>query len=145
MVLKQKASEFVPAWSPTGDWITFLSAKDDGDWLLVSPDGKSERHLGGLKTGYLLWSRHGQTLYGTHPNQDHHQVLFSVDVASGRHQDIEDLGTDFEPGGAAIPGNRFSLAPDGKSFATSIRKTRRDLWMLEGFNSRRGHWGWLGR
>jgi hypothetical protein len=136
VVLKPKSKAFVPAWSPTGDWITFLSA--NGDWLLVSPDGKGERNLGSLKTDYLLWSRDGETLYGIRPNNNHHQVLFSLSVASHRQKDIEDLGTEFDTGAPWAAGNRFSLAPDGKSFATSIRKTRSDLWMLEGFNSPRG-------
>jgi Tol biopolymer transport system component len=139
VVLKKEAGDFVPAWSPTGDWITFLSA--NGDVLLVSPDGKNERRLGPLKTDYLLWSRDGKTLYGIRPNKDQHEILFSLDLASGRQKDIADLGTEFDPRGSLQPGNRYSLAPDGKSFALSIRKYRSDLWMLEGFNSRRG-WLW---
>jgi len=140
IVLKKGAGGFVPAWSPTGDWITFFSAS--GDMLLVSPDGKTERNLGALHTDYLLWSQDGRILYGIRPNADHHEILFSVEVASGRLKDISDLGTDFEPSGYLSPGNRYSLAPDGKSFALSIRKFRADLWMLEGFNSRRN---WLGQ
>jgi serine/threonine protein kinase len=138
VVLKKEAGDFVPAWSPTGDWITFLSANDDV--LLVSPDGKSERSLGPLRTDYLLWSRDGKTLYGIRPNKDQHEILFSLDVVSGRQKDITDLGTEFIPGGPLSPSNRYSLAPDGKSFALSIRKYRSDLWMLENFNS---HPGWL--
>ena len=139
IVLKKEAGDFVPAWSPTGDLITFVSPS--GDVVLVSPDGKSERSLGPLKTDYLLWSRDGKTLYGIHPNEDQHEILFSLEVASGRQKDIEDLGTEFIPGGPLSPSNRYSLAPDGKSFALSIRKYRSDLWMLENFNSHRG-WLW---
>ncbi len=132
---------FIPAWSPEGNWITVESA--NGDWLLVSPDGKKERSLGPLKTDYLLWSRDGRLLYGIHPDNDRHQILFSVDVASGKEKSIEDLGMDFLPSGVWQPGVRLSLAPDGKSFAVSIRKERSDLWLLEGFNSGPGLWRWL--
>jgi eukaryotic-like serine/threonine-protein kinase len=138
VVLRQKTQGFVPAWSPTGDWIT---SRENGDWLLVSPDGKSERNLGPLKTGYLLWSRDGKTLYGIGPNKDHHQVLVSLDVASGHQKEVQDLGTEFLPGEPWDPAMRFSMAPDGEGFAVSIRKERSDLWMLEGFNSR----GWFGK
>jgi dipeptidyl aminopeptidase/acylaminoacyl peptidase len=139
VVLKQNADDYVPAWSPTGAWITFRTEK--GEWLLVSPDGKRERSLGVLKSDYLLWSRDGKTLYGIHPDHDHHQVLFSLDMISARQKEITDLGTEFVPGAYYVPAVRFSLAPDGRSFAMSIVKSRQDLWMLEGFNSR-GGWLW---
>jgi hypothetical protein len=42
-----------------------------------------------------------------------------------------------------VPGVRFSLAPDGESFAMFVRKERGDLWMLEGFNPRSGLCGLL--
>ena len=83
-------------------------------------------------------SRDGKLLYGIHSNKDQHQVLFSVEVASGGQKDIEDLRMDFLPGGAWQPGVRLGLAPDGESFAVSIRKERSDLWVLEGFISRPG-------
>jgi len=62
-------------------------------------------------------------------------------VVAGRQKDIEDLRTEFIPGGPLSPSNRYSLAPDGKSFALSIRKYHSDLWMLENFNFHRG-WLW---
>ena len=48
------------------------------------------------------------------------------------------LGMGYYLVGPYLPSTRFSLAPDGKSFATPVRKLRIALWMLEGFNSRRG-------
>jgi len=140
VVLKKGIAGPVPAWSPAGDWIAFFAS--NGDAMLISPDGKSERNLGQLKTDYLLWSRDGKTLYGIHPDENRHQILFSLEVASGRQKDVADLGTEFQPAAPLSPGNRYSLAPDGKSFALSIRKYRSDLWMLENFNP---HRGWLGR
>ena len=68
-------------------------------------------------------------------------MLFSVDVASGRQKDLQDLGTGFTINEPWMWGSRLSLAPDGKSFAITIRKLRSDLWMLEGFDSHRG-WLW---
>lgn len=110
---------------------------------LVSPDGTSERKLGALKTDYLLWARDGKTLYGVRVNQQHHQALFSLDVASGRQKDLEDLGSDFTLDGPWVPSIRFSLAPDGASFAMFIRKERSDLWMLENFDLQPELRGWL--
>jgi Tol biopolymer transport system component len=136
LVLRPKSQVAAPAWSPTGQWITFLS--ENGDWMLVSPDGMSERKLGPLKTDYLLWSQDGKTLYGIEPNKSQRQVLFALDVASGRQKDVQDLGTEFYPYGPWTSSRRWSLAPDGKSFATPVRHVRSDLWMLEGFNSRQG-------
>jgi len=132
VVLKKGIANPVPAWSPAGDWIAFFAT--NGDARLISPDGKSERNLGALKTDYLLWSRDGKTLYGIRPNADQHEILFSLEVASGRQKDVADLGTEFQPGHPFDPGNRYSLAPDGKSFALSVSKYRSDLWMLENFN-----------
>jgi hypothetical protein len=32
----------------------------------------------------------------------------------------------------------FSLAPDGKSFATSLDRAKADIWIMEGFNKKTG-------
>jgi hypothetical protein len=39
----------------------------------------------------------------------------------------------------------FSLAPDGKSFATSISTQTADIWLLEGFSKQLGFFDWLFR
>ena len=139
VVVKAKAGFFIPTWSPTGEWITFLSS--DGEWWLVSPDGKSERKLGGFRTLFLMWSRDGKTLYGIRFNEKQHHIFFSLDVASGRQKELEDMGTGFAPRGRQQGSYEFSLAPDGRSVAISMMKVRSDLWMIEGFNSPRG-WFW---
>jgi hypothetical protein len=66
-----------------------------------------------------------------------------LDIASGCQKDIVDLGSDFTLNGTWMPSVRFSLAPDGESFAIVIRKEHSDLWMLGGFNLRPGRWGWI--
>jgi hypothetical protein len=38
---------------------------------------------------------------------------------------------------------RGSLAPDGKSFATTVAKTTSDIWILDGFSPPKRRW--LGR
>jgi hypothetical protein len=46
-----------------------------------------------------------------------------------------DYGTDFSITGVWSSTVRLSLAPDGKNLATSIRRYRGELWMLEGFDN----------
>ena len=61
--------------------------------------------------------------------------LVSLKAANGEERQISDLGI-------APPGVRFSartglggfsLAPDGRSYASSIARPKGDLWILEGF------------
>jgi hypothetical protein len=47
--------------------------------------------------------------------------------------DIKQLDSSLKPDSPLNPGIRFSLAPDGKSFAYSIYKRESSLWMLQGF------------
>ncbi len=53
-----------------------------------------------------------------------------LDPATLKRKETKDLGKDFRPASKLLPGIRFSLAPDGKSFVDS--KSRDDLWMLTG-------------
>jgi Tol biopolymer transport system component/tRNA A-37 threonylcarbamoyl transferase component Bud32 len=56
----------VPAWSPRGDWINYLSSRGsttgDVNLWLVRPDGSEPRDLG-IRGSYACWSGDGQWLY----------------------------------------------------------------------------------
>jgi eukaryotic-like serine/threonine-protein kinase len=56
----------VPVWSPSGNWITFLSSRNSGTadvtlWL-TRPDGSQPRNLG-INGAWACWSSDGEWLY----------------------------------------------------------------------------------
>ncbi len=126
----------LPQWSPDGQWIVFYNEPDpniDGNWILISPDGKTERTVGEPQAGALTFSSDSQHLYGFRPEQDHN-YLFSLDIASGREKLLGDIAKDFAPHSYLNPGIRLSLSPDGtRVLFPSLRYTS-SLWMLEGFD-----------
>jgi Tol biopolymer transport system component len=122
-----------PRWSPRGDWITCDTPQG---FALVSPDGKQTRLL--TQETWLAhgWSQDGKTLFAVRQTDDLHFQLTSLDVATGRERVVaEDLGPT-PPTSTPLRG--FSLAPDGKSFLTSIVRLRGDVWLLEGFPQQKG-------
>jgi eukaryotic-like serine/threonine-protein kinase len=139
VTLKQ-TKNFLPDWSPSGDWITY---KDDKGWNLASPEGKPSRFLGDIETPGFVFSKDGKLLYGilTSDAKTGRQgaMLFSLNAGTLERKVIKELGDEFSPASNFIPGIRFSLAPDGKSFVYSTTKSKRDIWMLQGFSEP----GWL--
>ena len=128
-VLRERVSDSLPDWSPTGEWVTF---QDDGGWNLISPDGKTARPLGKIASSYLCFSKDGKLLYGIREEHDH-PTLFSLDIATLNVTDIRELGRDLAPSSDYSPGIRFSLTPDGKSITYSTQTHKSNLWLLEGF------------
>jgi hypothetical protein len=120
----------IPSWSPTGGWIAI---GDD----LFSPDGKRTRSLGQRGSPYYMFSADGKRVYGIR-SEGQRNLLFSVDIDSGVETVIGDLGKDSRPASHTMPGIRFSLAPDGKSFVFGVGKTESNIWLLEGFAGRPG-------
>src|SRR5262249_39956148 len=115
----------VPSWSPDGQSIT------NGDEL-VSSDGKTTRPIGKHGTQDYAFSADGTALYGLRAEGEH-ELLFSVDLATGAEKVIGDVGPNFRPGSNLNPTIRLSLAPDGKSIAYGTGRFRTNLWMLDGF------------
>jgi eukaryotic-like serine/threonine-protein kinase len=118
------------SWSPDGRWIAY----PDGKWLwhLVSPDGTKHRDLGTIRTESLAFSKDSKTAYGI--RQDANKwFLFSLDIETGKLHDIKVLDRNLRPEAELDPGIRFTLAPDGKSFAYSVVKSESSVWMLQGF------------
>ena len=126
--------EYLPDWSPHGDWVTY---RDQRGWNLISPDGKTRKFLGNLETPYLAFSKDGKQLYGIdtgHAESDRDRAtLFSLDLATLQKSVIKELGKDFRPASNLDPGIRFSLSPDGKSLVYCTAKFGDDLWMLQGY------------
>jgi hypothetical protein len=69
--------------------------------------------------------------------------LVSVNVRAGGVKSISNLEPDVRFGTPTFPGQRFTLSPDGRSFLATIRRTQMDLWLLEGFDERRGFLDWF--
>lgn len=124
----------VPAWSPDGNWIAY----HDRGLKLISPDGKESREFGPPHNiNSIGFSADSNLLYAMRQEGDQ-ELLFSIELASGKEKIIGDAGKENGPKSNLNPATRLSLAPDGKSFAYSTQVVQENLWMLEGFNRKRG-------
>jgi len=63
-------------------------------------------------------------------------VLFSLDIATARLHDIRQLDSSLRPASNLNPAIRFTLAPDGRSFAYPVVKADSSIWMLRGFQGK---------
>jgi len=122
-------SSSVPAWSPSGEWI---AACNDGQPILVSPDGKSSRTLPG-DMGPLAWARDGKILYQIRMSPP---ALVAIDVGSGREQKLRDL-PGLDPFSSINPGLHASLSSDAKSLIYTVDRERREIWILDGLQEPR--------
>jgi Tol biopolymer transport system component/tRNA A-37 threonylcarbamoyl transferase component Bud32 len=134
VTLVENVLQYLPEWSPDGNWITY---RDDKGWNLISPDGKRTKSLGKIETAYLAFSKDSRQLYGIKTGEraaDRNYVaLFSIDPATLRQRNIKNLGKDLYPASNLQPGIRFSVSPDGKSLVYCTAKNGDDLWMLQGY------------
>jgi dipeptidyl aminopeptidase/acylaminoacyl peptidase len=120
------------SWSPDGKWIAYADASRR--WHLVSPDGKQYRDLGIIQTVNLGFSKDSRTAYGIR-NEAKKWFLFSIDIETAKLRDIKQLDSSSRPQLDLGPAMRYTLAPDGKSFAYTIAKSSNSVWMLQGFAS----------
>jgi Tol biopolymer transport system component/DNA-binding winged helix-turn-helix (wHTH) protein len=135
-----------PRWSPNGEWL----ACDGAGIFLISPDGKVRRTLSTERWMIHGWSKDGKKIYGIRATAQRRLILASIDIQTGTEAAVGDLGA--YPAAFAykdlvdlVPIRGYSLAPDGKSFATSIFRARGDIWLLEGFRQPVGFWHTLFR
>jgi Tol biopolymer transport system component len=132
-------------WSPHGEWI----ACDGEGVFLISPDGKIRRTLSERVWMIHGWSKDGKKIYGIRATEQRRLILAAIDVQTGTEAVVGDLGA--YPAAFAykdlvdrVPIRGYSLAPDGKSFATSVFRAKGDIWLLEGFRRPGGFWRtWL--
>jgi Tol biopolymer transport system component len=122
----------VPSWSPDGQWIFYRD--DEGMDHLLSPDGTKHRDLGKFDVESMGWARDSKTLYGIRTDSGKNFV-FSLDVSSdpAKLHDIQPIDPSLAPRSNLNPAIRFTLAPDGKSFAYSTAKREVSIWMLTGW------------
>jgi hypothetical protein len=112
---------------------------------LISPDGKTSKYLGKMETPDLVFSKNGKLLYGIETGDSEGELvratLFSLDPVTLKKRIIRELGKDLAPRSINYEDNRFSLAPDGKSFLYPTLYLHEDLWMLTGYRQP----GWQAR
>jgi Tol biopolymer transport system component len=82
----------VPVWSPSGDWINYLSSRSTGTgdvtlWL-ARPDGSEPRDLG-IRGVWACWSGDGQWLYYNDQNDDPYRIR-KVAIDSGESVAVRD-------------------------------------------------------
>ncbi len=121
---------WLPLWSPSDDWILYA----DGGVKLISPDGKTTRHLSSTTAVAYAFSADGQTIYGIRHAAADRLELFSVSVAGGTEKTIGSFGREHLPVTLGGPATRLSLAPDGKSLTFSTSRNTSNLWLIEGLN-----------
>jgi Tol biopolymer transport system component len=112
-------------WSPRGDWIVWTGKRG---LEVASPDG-SRRELLSDETGWQQvqgFSKDGATVFAIRSNQARHLVVESFDIATKREKLVLDIGPQ-------VGMHSFSLAPDGKSFLTTLSRQSGDIWILDGF------------
>lgn len=118
-----------PDWSPTGEW---LACGTESGIALFSRDGAQQKVLPDIHCLALAFTRDGRTLFLV--GREHgRSFLRAVDVASGTLRNIADYGPDLAISGGRQFDTRLSVAPDGKSLATSAVASKSELWLLEGY------------
>jgi eukaryotic-like serine/threonine-protein kinase len=123
-------------WSPDGLWIAY---RDHTTLRLVSPDGKQKRTVSEHKWETYGWSKDGSALYGIFIDQNHHQFLSHIDIATARETKVADYGltggsVDFAYLLSDFPYRGFSLHPDGKSFLTSLYRAKSQIFLVRDFD-----------
>jgi len=132
-LLAEHIGDAVPSWSPDGQWIFYRDYK--GVDHLISPDGTRHRDLGRMDVDSMGWARDSKTLYGIRAD-DGKYFAFSLDISAdpAKLHDIQQLDAGLQPSANLGPSIRFTVAPDGKSFAYATRKRELSIWMLTGWN-----------
>jgi Tol biopolymer transport system component len=120
-----------PRWSPKGDWITLNTLKGFG---LMSPDGKTFRELNTHTYQRNAWSKDGGMLYGMRM-LNNETFLCSIDAQTGVEKVLRKFGSDMYFQEPVDIGQTFSLDPDGKGVLMTLKRSKTDIWMLEGFHN----------
>ena len=121
-----------PKWNRRNShWIACVTS---GGLTVVSEDGKEANVLSTDRWAVFGWSADGKTIYGIKEMPNRSRVVASLDIETKAQKVLGELHIAPE---AEL--RSFSLAPDGKSFATSVSHPAGDIWILEGFERP----GWL--
>jgi hypothetical protein len=120
--LYQDCLPVAPKWS--GDWITCQTA--DG-LRLVAANGTTSRVISPAQWIAHGWNLDGSAILGLQASAGG-KVLMSVNAANGTERTLGQVSL---PVHAGVRG--FSLAADGKSFATAVTQPSGAVWLLTGF------------
>jgi Tol biopolymer transport system component len=127
--LAKESCASAPAWSPDSSRILCSS----GDILYTIPaEGGQREFLGKEYEPIAAWSREMHFIYAIR-DKDGKRELGKLDWKSGAFQPIVAVPLEWTFGPPDLGGERLSLAPDGKSLATTIAKLTGEIWILEGF------------
>ena len=125
-VLREGCLPAHPKWNRHSRWIACMTQQG---LTLVSDDGKESRLLSSDRWLVYGWSEDGKLIYGI-KQTGRKRVIVSLDTESRAEKLIGELLVPFN---AEV--RSFSMAADGKSFATSASHPSGDIWLLEGFET----------
>ena len=127
--MEKRSSYFQPQWSPDGSSILFQTGEGE---ILAASDGSGRKVISKEVWFTGGWSHDSSLLYGIRQDANRKLIVVSLDPKTGTEELISELGTTpMQISESPFAG--FSMAPDGKSFATSIHRSESDLWILEDF------------
>ena len=129
-ILAQALSWFPVSWSPDGKRI--LASEANGRLYTMLADGGPAELLGTEYEPLSVWSREERYIYAIRKANGKRQ-LGKLDWRSGVFQPIVDVPAEWIFQAMFFPSVGLSLAPDGKSLATTIQKATGDIWILDGF------------
>ena len=125
VALRDGLSPTHPKWNHHDNWIACTTPEG---LTLVSDDGKQSNLVSPGEWLVYGWSLDDKLLYGIKRLEGRRRVVASVDPETRAEKTIGDLQL---PAAAEVHG--FSMAADGKSFATSFSRPGGDIWVLRGF------------
>jgi eukaryotic-like serine/threonine-protein kinase len=123
-------------WSPTGEW---LACDTPSGVALFNLDGSKSKYVRTEHAAAVAFSRDGRSIFTVGKDRGR-SFLKSIDVATGAVHVLADYGTELTISGGLPFHTRLSMAPDGKSLATSAVTMKSDLWLLDGFPAPRPWW-----
>jgi Tol biopolymer transport system component len=142
VVLADQPCDFIPSWSPDSSRI--LCSKDHVLYT-ISAEGGSPEFLGKEFEPIAVWSRNDMRYIYAIRDAGGKRQLGKLDWRGGTFQPIVDVPKGWFLNTNALGQVRLSLAPDGKSLATTVVRNTGDIWILDGFEAPPNLWQRLWR
>jgi hypothetical protein len=140
-VLSDQACQFVPSWSPDG---TRILCSRDGLLYTISTDGGAPEFLGKEYEPLAVWSREDRYIYAIRKANGKRE-LGKLDWKGGAFEALTNIPPGWLFNTEELDQVRLSLAPDGKSLATTLARHTGDIWILDGFQEPPNLWQRLWR